>query len=39
MDYKDLYQYVEFYEQRMYADCKTEEIEAEYKERFNLEDD
>ena len=39
MDYKDLYRYVEFYEQRMYADWKTEEVEAEYKERFDLEDD
>lgn len=39
MDYKDLYRYVEFYEQRMYADWKTEEIETEYKERFDLEDD
>lgn len=39
MDYKDLYRYVEYYEQRFYADWKTEEIETEYKERFDLEDD
>ena len=34
MDYKDLYRYVEFYEQRYYADWTTEEIETEYQERF-----
>ena len=39
MDFKDLYRYVEYYEQRMYADWKTEEIETEYKERFDLKDD
>ena len=34
MDYKDLYGYVEFYEQRQYANWTTEEIETEYSERF-----
>ena len=34
MDYKDLYNYVEFYEQRQYADWTDEQIETEYKERF-----
>lgn len=37
MDYKDLYRYVEYYEQREYANVITEVIEAEYKERFEIE--
>ena len=39
MDFRDLYDYVEYYEQRFYSDLKTEEIETEYKQRFDLEDD
>ena len=39
MDYKDLYHYVEYYEQREWANCTTEEIQLEYKERFDLNDD
>ena len=34
MDFKDLYSYVEFYEQRQYADWTDEQIETEYSERF-----
>ena len=34
MDYKDLYRYVEFYEQRQYVNWTDEEIETEYAERF-----
>ena len=34
MDFKDLFAYVEYYEQRQYADWTDEEIETEYAERF-----
>ena len=34
MDYKDLYRFFEYYQQREYAECSTESIEAEYKEYF-----
>ena len=34
MDYRDLFRYVEYYEQRLYADYTTEQIETEYEERF-----
>lgn len=34
MDYKALWHYFEYYQQREYADYKTEEIETEYKELF-----
>ncbi len=37
MGYKDLYRYVEYYEQRQCADWKTEQIETEYQERFESE--
>ena len=38
MDYKDLYNYVEHYEQRQYAEWTTEQIETEYAERFETEE-
>jgi len=34
MDLKDLYRYVEYFEQREYANWTTEQIETEYSERF-----
>ena len=34
MDYKDLYRYFEYYQQREFADWSTEQIESEYKEYF-----
>tara|TARA_B100000073_G_scaffold302258_1_gene269664 strand:+ start:46 stop:222 length:177 start_codon:yes stop_codon:yes gene_type:complete len=34
MSYKDLYRYVDYYEQRHYADWTTEQIETEYSECF-----
>ena len=34
LDYKDLFDYVHYYELKNYADWTDEEIEAEYKERF-----
>ena len=34
MDYKDLFDYVYFYELKGYADWTDEQIETEYKERF-----
>lgn len=34
MDLEALYDYVEFYEQRQYADWTTEQVETEYSERF-----
>ena len=39
MDYKDLYCYFEYYQQREFADWSTEQIEAEYKEYFSNEDE
>ena len=39
MDYKDLYRYFEYYQQREFADWTTEQIEAEYKEYFTTEDE
>ena len=35
MDYKDLYRFFEYYQQREYADWTTEEIKREYKEYFD----
>jgi len=34
MDYKDLFRFFEYYQQREYADYTTEQIETEYKERY-----
>ena len=34
MDFKCLYHYVVFYEQREYSDWTDEQIETEYSERF-----
>ena len=34
MDYKDLYHFFEYYQQREFAEWSTEAIEAEYKEYF-----
>ena len=34
MDLKDLYRYVEYFEQREYANWTTEQIETEYSDRF-----
>ena len=34
MDYKDLYHYFEYYQQREFANYTTEEIEREYIEYF-----
>ena len=34
MDYKDLYRYFEYYQQREFANYTTEEIEREYQEYF-----
>ena len=34
MDYKDLFRFFEYYQQREYADYTTEDIETESKERF-----
>ena len=34
MDHKVLYRFFEYYQQREYAECSTESIEAEYKEYF-----
>ena len=39
MDYKDLYRYFEYYQQREFADWSTEQIESEYKEYFSNEDE
>ena len=39
MDYKDLYHFFEYYQQREYAECSTESIEAEYKEYFTEEEE
>ena len=38
MDYKALWHYFEYHQQRDYADYKTEEIEAEYKDLFGDEE-
>tara|TARA_R100001224_G_scaffold113906_1_gene102115 strand:+ start:1536 stop:1709 length:174 start_codon:yes stop_codon:yes gene_type:complete len=35
MDYKDLWRFFEYYQQREYADWTTEQIETEYKEYFD----
>ena len=35
MDLEDLYDYVEFYEKRQYQEWTDEQIETEYKERFD----
>lgn len=37
MDYKDLYRYFEYYQQREFANYTTEEIELEYKQYFSNE--
>ena len=34
MGYNDLDRFFEYYQQREYAECSTESIEAEYKEYF-----
>ena len=34
MDFDDLYNYVEFYEQRQYQEWTEEQIKTEYQERF-----
>lgn len=34
MDYKDLYRFFEYYQQREFSEWSTDEIEAEYKEHF-----
>ena len=34
MDYKDLYRYFEYYQQREFAEWSTESIESEYYEYF-----
>ena len=34
MDYKDLYRYFEYYQQREFADWSTEQIESEYNKYF-----
>ena len=34
MDYKDLYRFFEYYQQREFAEWSTDQIEAEYKEHF-----
>ena len=39
MDYKDLYRYFEYYQQREFADWSTQQIESEYKEYFSNEDE
>ena len=39
MDYKDLYRYFEYYQQREFANYTTEEIETEYKELFDDEEE
>ncbi len=39
MDFDDLYNYVEFYEQRQYADWTDEQIEYEYQERLQDNDE
>ena len=36
MDYKDLFRFFEYYQQREYADYTTEQIETEYKERIHI---
>lgn len=38
MDYKALWHFFEYYQQRELATYKTEEIETEYKERFGEEE-
>jgi hypothetical protein len=35
MDYKDLYRFYEYYQQREFAEWSTEQIETEYKEYFD----
>ena len=37
MDYRDLFEYVQYYELKAYADWTDEEIATEYKERFDIE--
>lgn len=37
MDYKDLWRFFEYYQQREYADWTTEEIETQYKKYFSEE--
>ena len=39
MDYKDLYCFFEYYQQREFADWSTEQIELEYKEYFSNEEE
>jgi hypothetical protein len=39
MDYKALWHFFEWHQQREYADYKTEEIETEYKELFSEEEE
>jgi hypothetical protein len=38
MDFKALWHYFEYYQQREYADYKTEVIEAEYKDLYGDEE-
>ena len=38
MDYKALWHFFEWHQQREYADCTTEVIENEYKELFDEEE-
>jgi len=38
MDYKDLWHYFKYHQQREYTECTTEDIENEYKELFNDEE-
>ena len=37
MDYKSLWHFFEYYQQREFAEWTTEDIEIEYKERFDEE--
>ena len=39
MDYKDLFRYFEYYQQREFSEWTTEEIEREYKEYFAEDND
>jgi len=39
MDYKALWHFFEWHQQREYADYKAEEIETEYKELFSEEEE
>ena len=39
MDYKDLYRYFEYYQQREFAEWSTDLIESEYKEYFPIDNE